>query len=65
MDMSFALQALCARYLSEHGRDMKPGAYAVPPEIDRRVAGLKLRSWGRKVDVLTDAQAVYLAGWEV
>lgn len=64
MDLSFALQALCARHIAEHGRDMAPGAYPVPPEIDRRVAALKLHSWGKAIDVLTEDQAAYLAGWE-
>lgn len=65
MDLSFALQALCARHIAEHGRDMKPGTYPVPPEIDRRVAELKLHSWGKTIDVLTEDQAAYLTGWEV
>ncbi|MCL2545537.1 MAG: adenosylhomocysteinase [Clostridia bacterium] len=65
MDMSFALQALCARHLAQHGRGMKPGAYPVPAEIDRRVAELKLHSWGCRIDALSEAQAAYLAGWEV
>jgi len=64
MDMSFALQALCAGHLARHGKDMKPGVFPVPTEIDRRVAELKLSSWGRKIDVLTEEQAAYLAGWE-
>jgi len=64
MDMSFALQALCARHLALHGKQMKPGAYPVPREIDRRVAELKLHSWDRKIDALTEEQAAYLAGWE-
>ena len=65
MDLSFALQALCARYIARHGRDLPPDAYPVPVEIDRRVAAMKLQTWGKAIDTLTEDQAAYLAGWEV
>ncbi|MCL1796222.1 MAG: adenosylhomocysteinase [Clostridia bacterium] len=64
MDMSFALQALCVRHLALFGRQMKPGAYPVPREIDRRVAELKLRSGDVDIDTLSAEQVEYLAGWE-
>ena len=64
MDLSFALQALCARHLALHGHQMRPGVYSVPYEIDRRVAELKLHSWGKSIDSLSEEQAAYLAGWE-
>ncbi len=34
MDLSFALQALCARHIVIHGKKMKGGVYEVPQEID-------------------------------
>ncbi|MDD4797541.1 MAG: adenosylhomocysteinase, partial [Eubacteriales bacterium] len=35
MDLSFAVQALSAEYLARHGRDLAPGLYRVPDELDR------------------------------
>lgn len=64
MDMSFALQALCARYIAEQGASLPHTAMPVPEALDKRVALLKLKSWGREIDVLTPEQEAYLAGWE-
>jgi adenosylhomocysteinase len=64
MDMSFALQALCTRYMAETGRDLKPGVFDVPTWIDERVADLKLRSLGLSIDSLSDAQSQYLNSWD-
>ena len=64
MDMSFAIQALCARYIAQH-RSLDKGVHFVPEEIDREVARRKLLAWGVKVDSLTDAQETYLHSWNV
>jgi adenosylhomocysteinase len=64
MDMSFANQALCAEYVAQHHRELKPQVYDVPEAIDRQVATLKLRSLGIDIDVLTPEQEAYLASWE-
>ena len=65
MDMSFAIQALSARYLVQH-RDLprNPGAmvFDVPREIDEEVARRKLASWGCRIDTLTPEQHKYLYG---
>ena len=60
MDTSFALQVLTAEYISKHGREMKPGVYEVPQDIDRAVAELKLETLGKTIDTLTDAQRAYI-----
>ena len=52
MDLSFALQALCTRYIAEHGDSLKGGVYEVPQEIDEQVARLKLASLGLSIDEL-------------
>ena len=65
MDLSFALQALCARHIIAHGRSLQPGVYDVPAEIDDMVARKKLASLGIAIDVLTPAQTDYLSGWEI
>ena len=65
MDMSFAIQALSARYLVEH-RDLPrvPGkmVHDVPREIDEEVARRKLAYWGCTIDTLTPEQHKYLYG---
>ncbi|HML48488.1 MAG TPA: adenosylhomocysteinase [Clostridia bacterium] len=65
MDMSFSLQALCAEYLAKHGAALAIGnVYPVPRAIDESVAQLKLSAMGSKLDVWTEEQARYVAGWE-
>ena len=65
MDMSFAIQALSARYLVEH-RDLPriPGemVHDVPRSIDEEVARRKLAYWGCAIDTLTPEQHRYLFG---
>lgn len=66
MDMSFAIQALSARYLARNRDNLSrvPGEmlYDVPPEIDREVARRKLADWGITIDTLTPVQHKYLFG---
>ncbi|MCR5243636.1 MAG: adenosylhomocysteinase [Bacteroidales bacterium] len=66
MDMSFAIQALGAKYLADH-RDTicrEPGKMLnnIPEEIDREVAFRKLKDWGVEIDTLTPEQHKYLYG---
>ena len=60
MDMSFAIQALSARYLVKTKGKLPPTVIVVPEEIDSYVAGVKLDSWGITIDALTDDQKEYL-----
>jgi adenosylhomocysteinase len=64
MDMSFALQALAARYVVEQARALTPGCYPVPASIDEQVARLKLAAAGISIDTLTADQQDYLAHWQ-
>jgi len=64
MDMSFANQALSVEYLVKNYNKLKKDVYPVPPEIDRKIAYLKLKSMNIKIDKLTDEQKKYLASWE-
>ena len=62
MDMSFAIQALSARWLLEH-RDSLPALLNnVPAEIDREVAFRKLESERITIDTLTPEQHRYIYG---
>ena len=64
MDMSFANQALAAEFMvKNHGR-LEKKVSAVPDEIDREIARLKLASMGIEIDVLTAAQLRYMTSWE-
>src|SRR5919108_927153 len=56
MDMSFANQALSVEYLVKHHASLEKKVFAVPAELDRRVARLKLESMGIKIDRLTPEQ---------
>jgi adenosylhomocysteinase len=62
MDMSFALQALSAKYLLEN--ELEPGVYKTPDEQDLEVARLKLKAMGLEIDSLTEKQTKYMEGWE-
>ena len=65
MDMSFAIQALSAKYLVEHGSELTEKLIDVPAEIDRTVALRKLQSLGKSIDVLTPEQERYLTSYDV
>jgi adenosylhomocysteinase len=65
MDMSFANQALSAKYIFENSGSLSKKVYAVPEEIDRRIAELKLASMGVTIDKLTPEQEEYLNSWEL
>jgi len=64
MDLSFADQALSARYLLQDNQHLPAGVYDVPLEIDERVASLKLQSLGVHLDTLDDAQLAYQGSWQ-
>ncbi len=64
MDMSFANQALSSVHLAGHSREFEKKVYAVPKDIDERIAALKLASMEAGIDTLTPSQRKYLAGWQ-
>ncbi len=65
MDMSFANQALSAEYMVKHHGSLEKKVYAVPKEIDREIARIKLGTMGVTIDQLTAYQKKYLASWEI
>jgi len=65
MDLSFADQALCTRYLLTTATSLAPGLYDVPLEIDARVAALKLEALGLRLDTLDDRQRAYAHSWQL
>lgn len=62
MDMSFANQALAVEYIAKHP-GLEPAVHAVPAEIDRQVAAMKLEALGARIDELTGEQERYLKSW--
>jgi adenosylhomocysteinase len=65
MDMSFANQALCAEYMVKNYKKLEKKVYSVPGDIDRKIAFLKLKAMGIKIDLLTAEQKKYLESWEM
>lgn len=65
MDMSFAIQALSAKYLIEHGSQLTEKLIDVPVEVDRDVAERKLAFLGKQIDVLTPEQERYLNSYSL
>jgi adenosylhomocysteinase len=63
MDMSFALQAMSAVHLAEHGRELEPTVHEVPAQVDKKVAELKLKSLGIKIEKQTAEQVKYAKSW--
>ena len=64
MDMSFANQALCLEYIVKNRQQLEAKVYAVPQDIDKQIARLKLESIGVEIDNLTPEQEKYLTSWE-
>jgi adenosylhomocysteinase len=60
MDMSFAIQALCARWIVMNHGGQNSKLIPVPVDIDREVARRKLATLGKEIDVLTPKQEAYL-----
>jgi len=64
MDMSFANQALSARYLCQQSKKLQKTVYPVPSTIDEEIARMKLKSMGINIDKLTGEQRAYLSAWQ-
>lgn len=65
MDMSFANQALSCEYIARNYKRLEKKVYSVPEAIDKKIAYLKLRTLGIKIDNLTAKQKEYLKSWEL
>ena len=62
MDMSFAVQALSAKYILNN--DLEVGVTKAPDDIDYEVANLKLKAMDIEIDTLSDRQKEYLCSWK-
>jgi adenosylhomocysteinase len=64
MDQSFGMQAVCVRELVENGGTYEAGVHAVPDDLDREVAAIKLDAEGVGIDSLSDEQREYMDSWQ-
>lgn len=65
MDLSFASQALAQEYLVKNQNKLKKRVYFLPKELEEKIAFLKLKSIGVKIDSLTQKQKKYLSSWKL
>ena len=63
MDMSFANQALSVEYILKNYKKLSQDVHILPEVLDVKIAELKLKSLGIKIDTLTPRQKEYLTGW--
>jgi adenosylhomocysteinase len=63
MDLTFAIQALCAHRLANEHASMENRVHLLPAEIDDEVARTKLHTVGMSVDALTPEQEAFLTTW--
>jgi len=52
---------MSARHLALHGKEMKPGLYNVPKDVDYDIAMMKVKAMGLGLDKLTAAQEAYIS----
>ncbi len=64
MDMSFANQALVAKWLVKNAKKLEKKVYPVPEEIDGKIARLKLETMNIQIDELTKEQMRYMESWK-
>lgn len=62
MDMSFAVQALSAKYILNN--DLEVGVTKAPDDIDYEVTNLKLKAMDIEIDTLSDRQKEYMCSWK-
>lgn len=64
MDMSFAGQAMAAKYLADNKGKIENAVHTMPIELDMDISSRKLQAMGIEIDVLTPEQEKYLNSWE-
>ncbi len=64
MDMSFANQILAAELILKSGNKLTNDVHTLGTDVDEKIASLKLKSLGIKVDTLSDRQKAYMSSWK-
>jgi len=65
MDMSFANQSMASLFIAKNHKKLENIVYDVSQETDNKIAKLKLKAMGVKIDTLTKEQIKYLSSWEI
>ncbi|MCX6751768.1 MAG: adenosylhomocysteinase [Candidatus Nomurabacteria bacterium] len=63
MDMSFANQALAAEFILKNYKNLSKDVHILPEKLDQKIAELKLKNFGMKIDKLTSKQKKYMNEW--
>lgn len=64
MDLSFSNQILCLKYLVDNKDKLENKVYEISEEQDKKVARMKLKSIGIKIDKHTKEQIKYINNYE-
>jgi adenosylhomocysteinase len=65
MDLSFAGQALAAEFIQNHNTELDNTVHALPVELDKEIAMLKLQGMNVSIDELSEEQEKYLNSWDI
>jgi adenosylhomocysteinase len=65
MDLSFATQALTQEYLVKNVTKLDKKVYFLPKKLEEKIAFLKLKSMGIKIDSLSAKQKKYMSSWDL
>ncbi len=63
MDLTFSLHALGIHHLAGHAEDFERGIQPLPPQLDERVALIKLATLGVEPEAFTEEQIAYQTAW--
>ncbi len=63
MDLSLAVQCRAVHYLADHGAELSPAVYDVPPEVANATALAALARKGIAIDTPTAAQQLDASSW--
>ena len=63
MDMSFANQILAVEFILKNRNKLSNSVHILPEILDRKIATLKLKSLGAKIDILSKRQKKYMSEW--
>ena len=64
MDMSFANQILAVEFILKNKGKLSNSVHVLPEILDKKIATMKLKSLGSKIDILSTRQKQYMSGWK-
>ncbi|MBR9681442.1 MAG: adenosylhomocysteinase [Candidatus Altiarchaeota archaeon] len=63
MDMSFAIHAIAAKYVTENKGKLEIKVHNLPKTVDTEIASIKLKAMGIETEQLTAEQKHYMTSW--